>query len=457
MATIERDRLEQLIKSGEIDTVVCAMPDLWGRLVGKRVTGQTFLKTALGEEGLHGSLYVFVVDMDMDPRPGYALTDWDQGFQDCRFVPDLATLRLVPWVEKTAMVLCDPYYEGSDKPLEIAPRHILKRQIEAAKALGLTIKCASELEFFTYFNSYDEAWRARYRDLHPTSNYRGDYHVFHSTKDEPFIGQMRRHMNDFGIEVEFSKTEWGLGQQEINLRYADALEMADRHMLYKNGVKEIAAQIGMAATFMAKIDIAEIGSSCHLHTSLWDEAGKQSLTWSDDAPGHISERFGHFLGGMLGATREFIWFFAPNVNSYKRFLSDSFAPTVVALGDDNRTCGFRLCGERESFRVENRIPGADTNPYLAFAAQIASGLHGIREKLPAPALHHGNAYADDTLPRIPTSLHEAIDALAGSKVAPAAFGEEVAAHLLNFARQEQLAFESGTVTDWELVRYFERV
>lgn len=457
MAILELDRLERLIAEGEVDTVVCAMPDIWGRLLGKRLTGETFLKTALGKEGLHGSLYVFVVDMDMDPRPGYALTDWDDGFYDCRYEPDLSTLRLVPWLERTAMVICDPLHESTGEPVSVAPRNILKRQAEAAKKAGLTIKCASELEFYTFRDSFDEAWKKRYRDLDPTSNYRADYHIFHSTKDEGFVGRMRRQLDEFGLGMEFSKTEWGLGQQEINLRYGDALDMADRHILYKSAVKEIAAQMGMSVSFMAKLDIQEIGSSCHVHTSIWDAAGTKALGWDESNPGHMSAPFGQFLAGMMAHAHELTWCSAPTVNSYKRYLPDSFAPTAIAVGDDNRTCGFRLCGEGDSYRVENRIPGADTNPYLCFSAQIASGLQGMRDQLPAPELYKGNAYHDEALQRVPGSLHEAVDLFGASRFARDAFGDEVVDHLLNFGRQEVRAFESETVTDWELVRYFERI
>jgi glutamine synthetase len=446
-----------MISSGEIETVVCAMPDLWGRLLGKRLTGQTFLRSALTEEGLHGSLYVFVVDIDMDPKPGYALTHWADGFRDCRYVPDLSTLRVVPWLEKTAIVICDPYYEESDEPVAIGPRNILKRQVAAAKAEGLTIKAASELEFFTYRNSYEEAWDNEYRELSPTSRYRGDYHIFQSTKDEPFIGRVRRMLDAFDIEVEFSKTEWGLGQQEVNLRYAETLEMADRHALYKLAIKEMTAQEGMCATFMAKVAASEIGSSCHVHTSLWDEKGDKSLSWDEGGPGHMSETFGRFVAGLLETAADLTLLSAPNINSYKRLVPDSFAPSRIALGDDNRTCAFRLCGHKDSLRVENRIPGADVNPYLAFASQIAGGLHGLRTKMPAPAVYDGNAYHDESLTRVPHTLHAAIDAFAGSAVGREALGDEVTDHLLTWARQELHAFESEAVTDWERVRYFERV
>jgi glutamine synthetase len=457
MNALDRAGIEELITRGDIDTVVCAVPDIWGRLMGKRVTGRTFVKTALGDEGLHGSLYIFTVDIDMDPRPGFALTSWDTGYHDCRYVPDLATLHRVPWHDKTAMVLCDMVDEHDGAPIAASPRAILKRQVEAAAALGYTVKCASELEFYLFNDSFEAAWHKDYKSLDPTSTYRGDYHILQSAKTEPLFQKMRRHLDEIGIEIEFSKTEWGLGQQEINLRYADALEMADRHALYKNAVKEMAAQAGLSATFMAKPWANDIGSSCHLHTSLWDRDGATPLSWDSEAPGHMSAPFGAFIAGQIEHTRALALLLAHTVNAYKRFRPDSFAPTAMALGDDNRTCGFRLCGRQASFRVENRIPGADANPYFAIAASIAAGLDGIRRKLPAPAVHRGNAYRDESLPRVPTALHEALPLFEASGFAREALGAEAHAHLVNFARQELAAFDHECVTDWERKRYFERI
>ncbi|MBM3482826.1 MAG: glutamine synthetase [Alphaproteobacteria bacterium] len=457
MNALDRASIEALIARGDIDTVVCATPDIWGRLMGKRVTGRTFLKTALGDEGLHGSLYVFVVDMDMDPRPGFALTSWDTGYHDCHYAPDLSTLHRVPWHDKTAMVLCDLRDEHSGAPVAVSPRAILKRQVEAAAALGFGVKCASELEFFLFKDSFEAAWHKEYQGLDPTSTYRGDYHILQSAKDEPFLQAVRRHLDDIGIEIEFSKTEWGLGQQEINLRYTDAIEMADRHALYKNAIKELAAQAGLSATFMAKPWAHEIGSSCHLHTSLWSADGATPLSWDGNAPGHMSAAFGAFVAGQLERTRELAFLVGHTVNAYKRFRPESFAPTAIALGDDNRTCGFRLCGHGPSFRVENRIPGADANPYLAIAASIAAGLDGIRRKLKAPEIYRANAYRDAALPRVPMALHEALPLFEQSAFAREALGAEVHAHLANFGRQELAAFDHECVTDWERKRYFERI
>ena len=451
------DDLRERIERGEIETVVCAMPDLWGRLVGKRVTAKTFLTTVIGEEGLHGSLYLFVVDMDMDPRPGYALTSWENGFLDCRMVPDLATLRVIPWLPKTALVLCDPYHEDRDEPVAVAPRTILRRQLERLRAAGMTLKCATELEFFVFRDTYEAAWDKRYRDLRPMSYYRSDYHILQSTKDDWFLQRIRAFMDQAGLDVEFSKSEWGLGQQEVNLRYCDALDMADRHMLYKNGVKEIAALSGLSASFMAKPAIDEVGSSCHVHCSLWDAEGERPLLWDESAPHHLSPVFRRFIAGQLAHGRELAILLAPNVNSYKRFQAENFAGVALVWGFDNRSCGLRVVGERASLRLENRIPGADVNPYLTLAALTAAGLDGIQSDLECPPHFDGNAYEDPSLPQVPGSLEEALGLFESSRLAPEAFGDDAFPHLVNFFRQELDAFRRETVTDWELIRYFERV
>ena len=450
------DAIAERLRRDQVETVLCAIPDIWGRLVGKRVTTESFLKTALGSEGLHGSLYLFVVDMDMDPRPGYAVSNWNSGFSDFRLVPDVTTLRTLPWLPATAIVVCDAYAEDSDELVEVAPRTILRRQIEAGRAAGVTFKFASELEFYLYRNAPADAWQRQYQGLEPLSYYRSDYHILQSSKDDWIISKIRNGMNAAGIEVEFSKSEWGLGQQEVNLRYTHVLEMADRHLLYKNGVKEIAALNGLTATFMAKPSMDDIGSSFHAHVSLWDETGSRSLMHDAQAPDRMSEVFRTFLGGLLENSHQLAWMSAPNVNSYKRFQSSSFAPTAIAWGQDNRTCGFRVVGEHESLRVENRIPGADANPYLVYAAMMMAGLYGMREKIDCGPPHTGNAYEDRALATIPVTLHDAVEAFEHSPLAVAGLGADVHAHLANFARQELLAFERETVTDWERVRYFER-
>jgi glutamine synthetase len=452
----QRAAVEKRLRDEGIETVLCVVPDLWGRLMGKRLTTDSFLKTALRPEGLHASLYLFVVDMDMDPRPGYELSSWRTGFSDFRMVPDLTTFRLVPWLVSTAIVICDAYEEDGDQLVDVAPRSILRRQVERAAAAELRFKMATELEFYLYQTPPGEAWARRYLDLEPVSYYRADYHILASTATEGFIEAIRRHMNAAGIEVEFSKSEWGLGQQEINLRYADALEMADRHALYKNGVKEMAQRREQSVTFMAKPSIAEIGSSCHIHASVWD-AGDAARMPDASSARELSALGRSFLAGLLDHTRELTWLFAPNVNSYKRFQSASFAPTVVAWGRDNRTCGYRVVGEGESLRVENRIPGADVNPYLSCAATVIAGLDGIERQLDCGDPYDGDAYGDRELPAVPATLRDGLDLFAASSLAASALGSAVHEHLVNFGRQELAAFQHECVTDWERIRYFERI
>ena len=457
MGNIDREGLAGQIEEGGVDTVLCVFPDLQGRFMGKRVTGHYFLEEVLGAEGLHACLYLVTVDMEMEPLPGYKYANWDTGYGDFKMIPDLDTLRLIPWLEKTALVICDVVSEEGDEPVAVTPRQILKDQVNRARAKGYAVKFGSELEFFLFKDSFDDARARLYRDMSPHAHYIEDYHLLQTTKDEWLIRQIRNGMDGAGVPVEFSKGEWGRGQHEINLRFADALEMADRHTLYKNGAKEIAALNGVSVTFMAKWSMAEAGSSCHVHSSVWDEDGNESLLWDDADPHHISETFRHYIGGLTATAREMAWMFAPSINSYKRYQAESWAPTAIAVGHDNRTCGFRLVGEHNSFRVESRIPGADVNPYLAFAATIAGGLHGLENKLEPPEIFRGNAYEAKEIPRVPSSLHEAIDAFEESTTAREAFGEFVFEHLLNTAKQELLIFDNNVVTDWELVRYFERI
>jgi glutamine synthetase len=465
-AVLDPGDLDRMLTDGEVDTVVCALPDLWGRLVGKRVTARTFRRLMHAGGGVHASLYLFVVDMDMEPQAGFALSDWERGFQDFMMLPDLSTLRLVPWLEKTALVLCDAVIEQTGEPVEVSPRQILKRQVSRAAERGLTIKCGSELEVYFFADGYRDAWAREYRELRPLSDYRADYHVLQTSKDEWLIRRIRLEMEAAGVPVEFSKGEWGLGQQEINLEYAEALEMADRHAVYKNGVKEIAALSGLSATFMAKWSADDIGSSCHIHSSVWDEAGSRPLSWDGDGQQQLSDTFRYYIGGLMASARELSLMFAPYVNSYRRYLPDSFAPTAVTWGQDNRTCAFRLVGEHAAARIENRIPGADANPYLAFAATIAGGLAGIEQKTEPPPLTMRNAYQDRAAPRVPSSLRDALAEFETSELARAAFGAEVHQHLALLGRHELTAFSSKMteadardqvrVTPWELRRYFER-
>ncbi len=454
---LNAEELSDLSAAGHIDTVLCMFSDLQGRFMGKRVLPDFFLEEIMAEEGLHACLYLLAVDMEMEPLPGYAYASWDTGYGDFRMVPDLATLRRCPWLEKTAMVICDIYEEEEpEKQVEVAPRTILQRQIERAADVGFLIKTGSELEFYLFQDSYRELAERSYRDPRPSSPYIMDYHMLQTTRDEWVIRQIRNHMRGAGIPVEFSKGEFGKGQHEINITYSDALSNADHHALYKHGVKEIAELNGVAATFMAKWTMAEAGSSCHVHSSVWSADGEESLMYDADGTHHMSDTYRWYMGGLIATAREMSWMYAPFVNSYKRYQLGSWAPTAIVWSRDNRTCGYRTVGEHKAARVECRLPGADANPYLAFAATIASGLWGIANQIEPPEMFVGNAYEAKEVPRVPSSLHEAIEAFRGSTVAREAFGDFVFEHLLNTAEQEQIIFDNQTVTDWELARYFER-
>src|SRR5438093_1119946 len=385
--------LEALVRKGEIDTVLTVVPDHYGRLMGKRIVGRYFVDHVLAD-GVHACIYLLTVDMEMEPQAGFTLTSWERGYGDMKMVPDLATLRVIPWLPKTALVFCD-VYDDDGAPIEEAPRWVLKRQVARAAAQGYLVKTAAELELYCFRETFEQARAKRYQNLTPVSDYLEDYHILQTTKEEPLVRAIRNGMEAADVPVETSKGEWGRGQEEINLVYAEALEMADRTTLYKHGAKEIAHLMGSAVTFMAKYDMGAAGSSFHLHSSLWDKTGRRALfaTGAGAAARGGSPLFGHWLAGQLATARELAYFYAPGVNSYKRYQAASFAPTRIVAGWDNRTCGFRLCGERQGLRVENRIPGADANPYLAFAATIAAGLHGIASRLQAPRRYEGTACA----------------------------------------------------------------
>lgn len=447
--------LRTAVAAGEVDTVLVVFADLQGRLMGKRVVAGYFLDTVLGGS-IEACDYLLAVDVDMTPRPGYRFASWEEGYGDVSAVPDLATLRHVPWLDGTVMVMCDVVDEVSRTPIGVSPRAMLRRQLERAAALGYQIKIGAELEFFLFKDTYAEAAEKDYTGLRPHSDWIEDYHILQTSREEYIVRQIRNDMVAAGVPVEFSKGEAGRGQHEINLTYAEALEMADRNTIYKNGVKEIAEMHGRSVTFMAKYDMADAGSSCHVHSSIWDIDGQRSVMWDDDRAHHLSPVFRHWLGGLVDASRELSLLFAPYVNSYKRFQPDSWAPTALAWGIDNRTCGLRIVGHGQGYRVESRIPGADVNSYVAFAGVIAAGLHGITHELDPGEPFVGNAYADAEVARIPSTLVEAIDLFGHSVVAREAFGDEVHHHLLNTARQEWAAF-NGVVTDWERRRNFERI
>jgi glutamine synthetase len=453
---LHASKLDEAIRDDRIDTVLVAFPDLQGRLVGKRVTGSYWLDhMESGFEPLHACNYLLAVDSEMNVLPGYTFANWEQGYGDMAAQPDLSTIREIPWLEKTALVLCDLTDETTGAPVEVSPRRILQRQVERAAAAGYTLNFASELEFFVFRESLDEAAAKDYANLTPHSLVIEDYHILQTTRDEYLIRAIRNGIDGAGVPVEFSKGEAGRGQHEINLVYSTPMEMADRHVVYKNGAKEIASQHDRAITFMAKYSADEVGSSCHIHSSLWNGDGTQSLMWDATGPDHLSAVFRGWLGGQLACGRELAWMYAPTVNSYKRYQPESWAPTALAWSMDNRTCGFRIVGHGNSFRLESRIPGADVNPYLAYAATIAAGLHGIEHGLDPGDRFDGNAYADADLPRVPSSIVEAIDAFATSKIAADAFGTDVHDHLLNTARQEW-AYFNRAVTDWERRRNFDQ-
>jgi glutamine synthetase len=441
---ISLDELRNDVESGAIDTIVVAFTDMQGRLMGKRLHAEFVLEEAV-EHGVEGCNYLLALEMEMDPVPGYALASWEQGYGDFRLEPDLGTLRRIPWLESTALVLADVLsHDGADvKP---SPRQVLKAQVKRAEALGYTPMFGSELEFYLLKETYEEAYAKHYRDLTPSVPYILDYHILASTYDEPFIRQIRNGMHGAGIRVETSKGEAWPGQHEINFRYADAVAMADNHVIYKNGAKEIAHLNGCSITFMAKPDHTWIGSSCHIHSSLW-RAGEAAFAGESDV-------FKQYLAGQIAVLKELAIFVAPTINSYKRFAAGSWAPTTLAWGHDNRTCGFRIVGHGPALRTETRIPGGDVNPYLAFAALLAAGLHGIENELELPPPLEGNAYESDS-ERFPHSLREAIAALEEGTIARQALGDEVVDHYLNYARTEQRLFDE-VVTSYERERMFER-
>ncbi len=439
------EQLERAVRTGEIDTVLLAIVDMQGRLQGKRLTADHFLGEVVPNHA-EGCNYLLAVDVEMSTVEGYAMSSWDTGYGDFVMVPDLATLALVPWQEATAFCLADVRW-GDGTDVLASPRQILRRQLARLHDRGWTANAATELEFILFRDSYETAWRKGFRDLEPANLYNIDYSLLGTARVEPLIRRIRNAMGGAGLTVENSKGECNLGQHEINFRYADALTAADQHVVYKNGAKEIAAEEDMAITFMAKFNERE-GSSCHIHLS---------LARDDDTPlfGAEPALFDHFVAGQIAHMRELTLLYAPNVNSYKRFAVGSFAPTAVAWGRDNRTCSLRAVGHGAGTRIENRLPGADVNPYLALAAMIAAGLDGVDRELALEPAFEGNAYLSDK-PRVPTTLRDARDLFAGSELARDAFGEEVVAHYLNNAQVELDAFEAS-VTDWERVRGFERL
>lgn len=452
-AAYSLDALKSDVANGTIDTVLVAFPDMQGRLIGKRFQAEFFLEMAHDET--HGCDYLMADDIDMEPVPGYEAANWGKGYGDFVMKPDLSTLMKATWLEGTAIVLCDLFDHHDHKPLPHSPRAILRAQLARLEALGLTANAATELEFYLYDEDYRTITEKGFRDLKTAGYYIQDYHIFQTTKEEGVMRALRKHLQASGIPVESSKGEWGPGQEEINVKYADALTMADRHVVLKNATKEIAYAQGKAVTFMAKPDFGLAGSSSHIHMSLADKKGKP--VFADDKADHgMSETMRHFVAGQLAYAREITYFLAPYINSYKRFQVGTFAPTKAIWSPDNRTAGFRLCGAHsKSIRIECRIGGADLNPYLALAALIAAGLKGIEDKMPLEPAFVGDAYGGKKLREVPKTLREATELLGKSKMLEQAFGKQVISHYVHTANWEQFEYDRR-ITDWELKRGFER-
>jgi glutamine synthetase len=441
------DELRAMVAKGEIETVVAGFTDHYGRLMGKRFDAEMFVGE-VAEGGGHACDYLLTVDMEMEPVPGYRFANWELGYGDFHMVPDLRTLRLASWLDRTALVLCDVTSQKSHDYVAVAPRSILRRQVEAAARLGCSGFAATELEHYLFRTGYRQAAQQGYRQLEPAGWYLEDYHILQGTRTEAFHAAARRHLKRSGVPVETSKGEWGRGQHELNIRYAEVLDMADRHVVFKQCLKEIAEAAGMSVTFMAKIAADSAGSSCHIHFSLWQDGANAF----DRKP----ELFRWFLGGWIARVPDVMVFYAPTVNSYKRYVDASWAPTRLAWSHDNRTAGFRVVGKGAGLRIECRIPGADCNPYLALAASLASGLDGIASRIEPPECFVGDIYAAKELPRVARSLSEAAGQFEKSDFVKRAFGENVREHYAHFYKTEAAAYERA-VTDWERERYFERI
>jgi glutamine synthetase len=444
------DELRQLADVGLVDTVVLALTDMQGRLQGKRLSVE-FFRSEVASEFSEGCNYLLAVDVDMNTVDGYQISSWERGYGDFVMQPDLGTLRKIPWLPATALLLADlRWLDGT--PVVESPRQILRRQLARLAERGLVALAGTELEFIVYTDSYEQAAAQHYQELHPANGYNVDYSILGTSRIEPLLRRLRTGMAGAGMYVESAKGECNLGQHEIAFRYADALTTCDNHSIYKTGAKEIAAQDGMSITFMAKPNARE-GNSCHIHLSL--RGTDDSPVLAGDGPHGMSALGEHFVAGQLAALAELTLCYAPNVNSYKRYVPGSFAPTSIRWGVDNRTCALRLVGHGHSLRAENRTPGGDVNPYLAVAAMIAAGLHGIDNELPLESAFVGNAYSDDG-PKVPHTLRDALELWQGSELAAAAFGAEVVEHYANYARVELAAYDAA-VTDWELRRGFERL
>lgn len=449
------EELEELVRRDEIRTVIVAFTDHCGRLIGKRFDAEAFLG-GVTSHGTHACDYLLANDMEMSPVSGYRFTSWQSGYGDILLAPDLNTLRRASWLEKTALVLCDARSEKTGQPVSIAPRSILQRQLERAQELSLTSVVASELEYYLFLNSYRDAAQKDYAGLEAAGWYSEDYHILQGTRNESYTASVRQHLKLSGVPVESSKGEWGIGQHELNVIHTEALEMADRHVVYKQCLKEVAEQMGLSVTFMAKVATGAAGSSCHIHFSLWRDGVNAFVGDESCGPVQCSNLFRWFLGGWIRHVPEVMVFYAPTVNSYKRYVEGSWAPTRIAWSYDNRTAGFRIVGKGQGLRIECRIPGADCNPYLAFSAALASGLDGIVQQIEPPECISGDLYGATDAHRVPRTLGEAAQLFANSEFTQRAFGEEVVDHYRHFFETEQNMY-NGAVTDWERKRYFERI
>ena len=443
------------VATHEIETVVVGFTDHYGRLMGKRYDAEFFVEDT-HKNGTHGCNYLLTTDMEMNPTPGFAYANWELGYGDFHLVPDFNTLRQATWLDRTALVLCNVMNPQTHAPVAVAPRSVLVEQLQKTAQQGYDVFTASELEYYLFNDSYKKANDQHYHNLTPASWYLEDYNLMQGARTEGFHAAARRHLKNSGVPVENSKGEWGRGQHELNVRYAQALPMADRHVVFKQCLKELADQQGISLTFMAKPFTDQAGSSCHIHLSLW-QSGQNAFAGNKPlGPVLGSDVFRWFLGGWIAHVVDVMPFYAPTVNSYKRYVDGSWAPTRLAWSYDNRTAGFRVVGSGQSLRIECRIPGADCNPYLAFAAAVASGMDGIKNQIEPPAVFVGDIYAAAHLPRVPHSLAEATELFANSDFAKQSFGQDAVAHYAHFYRTEAAAFNSA-VTDWERKRYFEQI
>tara|TARA_A100001037_G_scaffold306020_1_gene348674 strand:+ start:1965 stop:3329 length:1365 start_codon:yes stop_codon:yes gene_type:complete len=452
---ISIEQLREKVDTGSVDTVVVAFPGLYGRLLGKRFDADFFLNS-VAQKGTHGCNYLATVDMEMEPVEGYTFANWDEGYGDFHMQPDISTLRVLSWADRTAVVICDIVDESSHQLVPQLPRSILKNQIQLTSEQGYQAKAATELEYYLFRQSFEQAHQQNFVNLTPSGWYLEDYHILQGARRESYHGELRRQLKRSGIPVESTKGEWGLGQHEINVAYAEIGEMADRHLLIKQCAKELADQNDISVTFMAKQEQDQAGSSCHIHLSLWSNG--RNVFAGNQVFGRIkcSDLFLKFLAGWIEHAPEFMPFYAPTVNSYKRYQHGSWAPTTLAWSHDNRTAGFRVVGSGDSLRIECRIPGADCNPYLALAASLASGLDGIQRQLNPPDEFVGNAYDLETTKAVPTTFREAIEVFSNSDFVRRTLGEPVHDHYVHFYQNEQSEYENA-VTDWERKRYFERI